>query len=64
MSCRAFEPTSHQPYRVSIPSSNRNSIFGDFHWNTRTNRPNRKIEEVEPTPPEIQKEILILRTDS
>ena len=51
--------SKHLPYNVSIPSSSRNSISGDFPpWNNRI-RPNRKIEEIDPTPFEIQKEIHI-----
>ena len=59
MSCRVMEKSKHLPYNVSIPSSGRNSVSGDCPpWNNRM-KPNRKIEEIDPTPSEIQVEIHI-----
>ena len=59
MSCRVKETPKHLPYNVSIPSSSRNSVFGDYPpWNTKL-KPSRKIEEIDPTPSEIQEEIHI-----
>ena len=59
MSCRGMSTSKQLPYNVFVPSSSRNSISGDCPpWNNRM-KPSRKIEEIDPTPSEIQEEINI-----